>query len=333
MIMFSLITLAAALIGFWITQTIISKQHKGSSITCPVGFACDEVLGSSYSRFFGIPVVMMGRVYYLAIAALYLLGLFIELPYLLNIIFILLSGLAVLFSVYLTVIQVAVLRKWCSWCLLSALMSFIILVSSFIGFSESFAGFLFDARDMLSWIFAAGVMVGTVVTTLHAFTFVRFLKDFVISKKEYRLLGMYSHTAWVSLAFVFLSGLGLVLTDTYREITGNSEFLVMGVIIGVLAVYELLQNTIVAPRLLDVHFGDKPALDDHEHSYQRKIAFAFTAVGIASWYLLMLFSNLSWHEYDPLYLVGLYIVTIIVGVVVSLLAERIVYQKSLKARK
>ena len=172
---------------------------------------------------------------------------------------------------------------------------------AFWGFSSEFVSFLFDYRHLLSWLFVAATLIGTLVTTLHAFTFVKFLKDFKISKKEYRRLGMYSHTAWVAVGVAFMTGLGLILSDTYREITGNSEFLVMGVILGILVVYELVQNTVVAPRLIDVHFGDHPELDDHEHSYQRKLAFASVSVGVLSWYLLMIFSNLSWHEYSPMF--------------------------------
>lgn len=330
MIWYSIIILTLAFIGFWIAQKIKELKSQEGTITCPVGFDCDEVLRSSYGTFFGIQNDRIGRYYYLSMASFYLLHLFIDLPE--NLVFatLLLSGIALLFSLYLVFIQLFVIKQWCSWCLGSALVNLLLFSVVFIGFSSNFIEFLFGYRDLLSWIFSASVLVGTVVTTLHAFTFVRFLKDFTISRREYRRLGMFSHTAWIALALAFLTGLGLVLSDTYREITGNSEFLVMGVSLGVLVVYEFIQNVIVAPRLIDIHFGDHPELDDVEHNYQRKLAFSFVSIGILSWYMLMMFSNLSWHEFQPLSLVAVYTGTLVFGVVMSLLVERVIYKKSLR---
>ena len=226
-----------------------------------------------------------------------------------------------------------VIKKWCSWCLMSALINVLLFSIAFIGYSTGTIGFLFDHQDLLKWIFVAATLVGTLVTTLHSFIFVKFLKDFHISKLEFKRLGMYSHTAWVAIGFTFLSGVGIALTDTYREVTGNSEFLVMAIIIGVLVVYELVQNTHIAPRLINLHFGEHPKMDDHEHSYQRKLSFSLVAVGLISWYLLMLFTHLSWFRYDPLFLVGLYSAVVIAAVLLSLSVEHTIYRKSLLSKK
>lgn len=332
MIWYSIIILTVSFIGFWVAQKIAELKSKEETITCPVGFDCDSVLRSSYGKFFGIDNDRIGRYYYLAIASIYVLHIFIDVPQEFIFATLLASGLALLFSLYLIGVQLFALKKWCTWCLGSALINILLFVIIFIGFSNQFVEFLFNYRDLLSWVFGLALLIGTIVTTLHAFTFVRFLKDFEISKKEYRRLGMFSHTAWICLAFVFLTGLGLVLTDTYREITGNSEFLVMGVTLGVLVVYEFIQNIIIAPRLIDIHFGDRPKLDDEEHNYQRKIAFSFVSIGVLSWYMMMLFVNISWHEFDPLNLVAMYTIVLIAGVVVSLLVERVIYKKSIQGK-
>lgn len=315
-------------IGFWIADHVLRMKRGVAPATCPFGQDCGGVIHGRYSSFLGVPVAQMGRAYYLAVSAFFLLSSIVALPRIYLFIAMIVTGVGLLFSLYLVSIQLFVLKKWCTWCLFSALTTILIFIVSFIGFSEQFIGFLFNYRDLLDWLFIASSLVGALVSTLYALKFVRFLRDFHISKKEYYRLQMYSHTAWFAIGFTFLSGLGLVLTDVYREVTGNSEFLVLGIIIGILVVYEFFQNTIVGPRLIDIHFGEHPQLDDEEHHYQRKVAFAFTSIGFFSWYLLLLFANLSWHEYQPLTLVAIYVGLIIASVVIGLVVERNIYRKS-----
>lgn len=331
-ITFSIITIVLGLLGFLISEKIILMKKKPEPITCPVGYSCDEVIRGKYSTFFGIPTVNIGRLFYLLITSYFLITLFLPMPLELQFAVMLISGFALLTSIYLTLVQLLVIKKWCSWCLFSALINLLLFGVIFSSFSETFVSFLFDYRDLLEWLFAAGTLVGALVTTLHASRFIIFLKDFEISRKEYHRLTMYSQTAWFAIALTFLSGLGLVLTDTFREITGNSEFLIMGIIVGVLVVYEFVQNMIVGPRLIDIHFGDHPKLDDAEHNYQRKLAISFAMLGVVSWYMLLLFANLSWHEYDPIFLVWIYTGVVIIAVILALLFERIIYRKSLKEK-
>lgn len=327
-----IITAVLGLLGFWIAEKIIQMKKKDTPITCPIGYECDSVVRGPYSNFFGIPVVEVGRVYYLLVSAFFIINAFIPFPQDAIFVAVLTTGAAMMFSLYLTAIQLLVIKRWCSWCLMSALINVLLFTITFIGYSTGTIGFLFGHQDLLKWIFVASTLVGTLVTTLHSFIFVKFLKDFHISKPEFRRLGMYSHTAWVAIGFAFLSGLGIALTDTYREVTGNSEFLVMGIIVGILVAYEFIQNTYIAPRLINIHFGEHPKVDDHEHAYQRKLSFSFVAVGLMSWYLLMLFTHLSWHEYSPLFLVGLYVVVIIAAVLLSLVIEHTIYKKSVRAK-
>ncbi len=332
-IWFSIATAILGFAGFWIAESIIKMKRQSSPITCPVGYECDDVIRGPHANFFGYPIVNWGFWYFLLVVAFFLLDMF--LPFTQGITFwaLLVTGLAVTFTAYLVAVQLFVIRKWCSWCLFSALIVLGIFVMTFLGYSTGFAGFLFDHHSLLLVIFGLATLLGTLVTTLHAITFLRFLKDFKITSRESRRLTMYSQTAWVSLGFLFLSGLGLVLSDVYREFTGSSAFLVSGIIIGILAVYELLQNTYVAPRLVKIHFGDHPEFDDHEHSFQRKLAFAFVSMGVLSWYLLMLFTNISWHEYHPMTLVGIYAGVIIIGVLLSLGLERMMYRISQRKKQ
>lgn len=328
-LIYTIITLVLGISGFLIAEKIILMKKKPEPITCPIGYDCDEVIRGKYSTFFGIPTVEIGRIFYLLVSAFFLVHMVLPMPQVVTFIILLITGFALLTSCYLTFVQLLLIKKWCSWCLFSSLINLLLFVVIFIGYSQSFVEFLFGYRHLLEWLFVASTLVGTLATTLHASRFIIFLKDFKITKREYQRLIMYSQTAWVSIALTFLSAAGLILTDVYRDIIGNSEFMVMGIVVGILIVYEFIQNMVVAPQLIDIHFGDKPKLDDVEHNYQRKIAFSFVMVGVVSWYMLLLFSNFSWHEYEPLFLLWIYTGVIIASVALALVFERVIYKKSL----
>ena len=174
-----------------------------------------------------------------------------------------------------------------------------------------------------------GVIAGTVLTTLYAYIFVNFLNDFEISRKEGRRLEMFSHSAWVALGLSFLAGLGILLTDYNFEYSHANQTIVMIVVTGMLIVYEVVVNMVIGPRLVGIHFGDRPELDDHAHSLQRKIAFAFVGVGVISWYVLLLLSVFNWFSYSSGQILIGYVVLLVLGVLVTSLVEVVMYRKSL----
>ena len=196
-----IITAVLGLFGFWIADKITQMKKKDEPITCPIGYDCDAVVRGPFSKFLGISVVNVGRVYYLIVASFFIINFFVLFPQDIIFIAVLVAGAAVAFSLYLTAVQLFVIKRWCSWCLLSALVNILLFSTIFVGYSEGTIEFLFNHQDLLKWIFIAATLVGTLVTTLHSFIFVRFLKDFHISRPEYRRLGMYSHTAWVAIGF------------------------------------------------------------------------------------------------------------------------------------
>ena len=203
-----------------------------------------------------------------------------------------------------------------------------ILVLSFIGFQSSFGNYLFEYHDILNWVFIFMVFVGVITASLHAKTYMKFLRDFEISKREAHRLSMYSHTGWVAITIAFLSGLGLVLTDIYGNITEGSEFMVIIMVLGTLIVYEIIVNLFIGPKLVDVHFGDHPELEDHHHTMLRKTSFAFVAIGVVSWYVLLLLTTVSFYQYSTWFLMLMYVVLLVIGVLVALYAEHLFYKKS-----
>ena len=109
--------------GFLIARYI--RHHKKNvqeALICPLRANCDTVIHSDYSKFLGIPVEVLGMVYYSLLAISY--GSIMVFPVLG--VTLVVSGLmlatmcAFIFSVYLTLVQALVLKNWCTWCLISA---------------------------------------------------------------------------------------------------------------------------------------------------------------------------------------------------------------------
>ncbi len=126
----NVIIFALAVWGFWVAKRIHDHKVKSAPLVCPVGFDCNAVVHSDYSKFIGIPVEVFGMAYYTFIALLYFCIIFMPriLPEAFSIYLLLISLLAFLFSLYLITVQVFILKKGCSWCFVSAFICVLIFV-------------------------------------------------------------------------------------------------------------------------------------------------------------------------------------------------------------
>ena len=102
--------------------------HSSRSFLLPCGLAggCDQVLNSPYAAVAGIPVAWFGLAFYLATAGCALFALF-GFEHALRFSFALVN-LALGFTVYLVYLQAIVIRAFCDYCLLSALLVTLIFV-------------------------------------------------------------------------------------------------------------------------------------------------------------------------------------------------------------
>lgn len=320
----------SAIGGLLLTRYITKNKHS-DHLVCPVGQDCSGMVKGKFSHFLGLPLETLGTFYYSLIALIYIAILFRDLPSWVMTAGLLLAGIGFAFSIYLTIVQIFAVKKWCTLCLGSMSISLLIFALAFLGYEANFIEFAFNYRDLLKWLYMTGIIIGTVFTTMHAYIFIKFLNDFEISRKEERRLEMFSHSAWVALGLSFLSGLGILLTDYNFEYTNANQTIVMIVITGMLIVYEVIVNMVISPKLIGIHFGDHPQLDDHEHMLQRKISFAFVAVGVVSWYSLLVLSVFNWFNYSSGQILLVYVGLLILGVAVTSLVEVIMYRKSLHA--
>lgn len=117
------------------TYLLLGKLGITTGYVCSVTGGCEVVNTSPYSEFLGVPVAAIGLLGYLAILIVALVAL--QPRWLADrrpdLVLGLLSGVAVAFSLYLTYIEMFVLRAVCQWCLVSQLIIIVILVLASLG--------------------------------------------------------------------------------------------------------------------------------------------------------------------------------------------------------
>jgi uncharacterized membrane protein len=109
-------------------QYVKFKKEK-RPMSCPIGGECSDVIDSKFGKIFGIKNEVIGMTYYS-----FLLILLASMPYISDTVFqeyalitffaITLNG--ALFSFYLLFVQKFVLKKYCSWCILSSVINILI---------------------------------------------------------------------------------------------------------------------------------------------------------------------------------------------------------------
>lgn len=115
---------ALALIGLFDAAYLSIERVRGATLACPIGGGCATVQSSPYALFLGVPVAFLGVAGYLLLFGVAMLSLYREAiagvalpPALLA-----LGSAALLFAIYLTYLQVAVIGAICFWCAISALL-------------------------------------------------------------------------------------------------------------------------------------------------------------------------------------------------------------------
>jgi uncharacterized membrane protein len=123
-----IVILIIAIIGF-VDATYVTIEHFQNIIPpCTTG-GCEIVLTSAYSQILGIPVSLIGSVYYLVMIILTITFLDTKKELILRTSS-LLSTFGALASIYFIIVMAFILREFCQYCALSALSSLTIFVFS-----------------------------------------------------------------------------------------------------------------------------------------------------------------------------------------------------------
>ena len=122
------LALAGIFIGLYLT---LYKLGMIGELTCSVG-SCETVNTSKWAVFLGFPVAAWGVFFYVTVFALALVGTSerLENAKWVSLLLTLWSTVGLLFSAWLTYLELAVIQAICIWCVVSAVLVTVIFVLS-----------------------------------------------------------------------------------------------------------------------------------------------------------------------------------------------------------
>ena len=124
-------TLILSIIGIFDTAYLTIKRFTHDNINCSIFEGCDFVTTSEYSTIFGMPVAVLGIIFYVAVLVLSVLYLRSKnKKFLMSLLG--LSGVGFLMSMWFVYTQLFILESICSYCMLSAILSTTIFILTLI---------------------------------------------------------------------------------------------------------------------------------------------------------------------------------------------------------
>jgi len=315
---------------FAITGLIVSsylRHKKKTSVTdmaCPMDGSCEKVVSSEYAKFLGVPVELMGIMYYIFVIFSY--SFFLIGPATPNwfVFFVLVSSMsAVLFSAYLTFIQAFALKMWCTLCLTSAALCALIMFFAVPAATVSLAELMLQYEIILfiGLLFGAAVGLGSAV--IGDFFLLKFVQDFEISEMQSETIRTLYHMSWFGLSFVVVTGLGLFLADS--SLLMNHDVLATSLVaLAIILVNNSFLNLYIAPRLQDISFFKGAEDLTQKLIFTRKAAFSMSFISIVSWlalFVLLVYNpEIGWDIALALYGVGL-VLAFFAGLLVDLFED------------
>lgn len=129
------------ILGFSDSVFLTYEHYNLSSTFCPISpwINCLAVTTSKYSEIWGIPLAILGTIYYL-----FMFFFLSKKQKMFNHFLLITSSFGVLFSLYLIYIQAFAIGLFCLYCLASALVSFIIFGLTYIFFKEEWGTLIID---------------------------------------------------------------------------------------------------------------------------------------------------------------------------------------------
>jgi uncharacterized membrane protein len=314
--------------GFVVSAYIFMKKRRGQKVVCPFRGSCDRVITSRYGTFFGISLEVFGMGYYALIVLyhmLFLVSPFFSQSFFLYIHVVLSLG-AVLFSLYLLGVQLFVLRTWCTWCILSMLVSIGIFGFLLTGYQLTLPVILEEFTRVSTIAHLLGVSLGLGAATITDIFFFRFLKDYKISKGESETLDVLSEVIWVALGILFISGILLFIpkADVLAE---SGKFLTKIVALVLLSLNGFALNLIIAPKLIELHFAEEDTVETNELKRLRRLAFALGAISLTSWYFVFVLGSLRGVTFSFVPLISIYVVLLVVAIIGSQIFGHVLQKK------
>ena len=133
-----MIVAALALAGIFISLYLtLYKIGVIGELSCSIG-SCETVNTSKWSRFLGLPVAAWGLLFYLDVFVVALVGTMQRFEFEPAISFVLVgeAAVGVLFSAWLTYLELGVIHAICIWCVTSAVIVTAILLTAIADLKE-----------------------------------------------------------------------------------------------------------------------------------------------------------------------------------------------------
>jgi uncharacterized membrane protein len=134
-----MIVAALALVGIFISFYLtLYKMGVIGELSCSIG-SCETVNTSKWSTFLGLPVAMWGLFFYLDVFAFAVAGTLprFEDSRTIPAVLAIEAGIGVMFSAWLTYLELAVIHAICVWCVTSALLVVAILLFSVADYRDA----------------------------------------------------------------------------------------------------------------------------------------------------------------------------------------------------
>lgn len=129
--------LAVSIVGFFDAAYLTIQHYTQFTLPCTITHGCDLVTKSEYSQIMGIPVALLGALYYLAIfLAVYIMMETKKTEYLRFVAIATTFGF--LFSAWFVYLQFFVIHAICQYCMFSAFTSTTMFVASVVYFSKAY---------------------------------------------------------------------------------------------------------------------------------------------------------------------------------------------------
>jgi uncharacterized membrane protein len=124
------VMLALTVIGISVAMYVAYGSYSGTQLWCPILDGCNTVVNSPYSRVLGMPMSYFGFIYYL-----FMFGLAARLAYepaskSLRFRAVLYAALGAVSSAYFIYLQLSLIQAICSYCIISAIVSFLLLLAA-----------------------------------------------------------------------------------------------------------------------------------------------------------------------------------------------------------
>ena len=130
----ALVALAGMFVALYLT---LYKLGYIGTLACSVG-SCETVQTSKWATFLGVPVGVWGVAYYVGVLAVALAGLSPALSERRSVSHVLvgMTGIGLLFSLWLTYLELFVIHAICQWCVISAILATALFVISWLDLRE-----------------------------------------------------------------------------------------------------------------------------------------------------------------------------------------------------